>query len=251
MEAEMAHTKAPVLSLVHALAEACSGDAGGYVHWGGTTQNIILTGRVLQMRKMHQALQFQLAGCLDAMAKLADEGAYMVMAGRTNGQHALPITFGFKVAGWIEEFVRYEARFREAEARLFSLVFGGAIGAMQAFGPEGPALADKLGEKLGLNPVLAPTRAMVDHFVEYIMLLALFGTSCSKIARELYRLMSDEIGEVIEELGEGVRGSSTMPQKINPKLSIALIAQTSSLRAFVLPALDLRPRRSCAGRQTW
>jgi len=238
MKAEMARSKAPVLAMVHALAHACDGDAGRFVHWGGTTQNIILTGRVLQMRKVHTAILARMADCLDAMAQLAEDGADMVMAGRTNRQHALPITFGFKVAAWIEEFARFETRFRQIEPRLFSLVFGGAIGAMQAFGEKGPALTERMGAQLGLQPVLVPTRAMLDHFVEYIMLLALFGTTCSKIAREIYALMSDEIGEVYEDLGDAVIGSSTMPQKNNPKICVSVIAKASRLKGHVLPAMD-------------
>jgi 3-carboxy-cis,cis-muconate cycloisomerase len=238
MKAEMARSKASVLALVHALANACEGDAGHFVHWGGTTQNIILTGRVLQMRKVHTAILGRMANCLDAMARLAEDGAEVVMAGRTNLQHALPITFGFKVAAWIEEFTRFESRFRQIEPRLFSLVFGGAIGAMQAFGEHGPALTDRMGAHLGLRPVVVPTRAMLDHFVEYIMLLALFGTTCSKIAREAYALMSDEIGEVFEDLGDEVIGSSTMPQKTNPKICVSVIAKASRLKGHVLPAMD-------------
>lgn len=238
MRAEMARSKAPVLALVHALANACDGDAGRFVHWGGTTQNIILTGRVLQMRKVHAALLGRMANCLDAMARLAGEGADMVMAGRTNRQHALPITFGFKVAGWIEEFTRFETRFREVEPRLFSLVFGGAIGAMQAFGEKGPVLLDRMGANMGLRPVAVPTRAMVDHFIEYIMLLALFGTSCAKISREIYALMAEEIGEVTEDLGDDVIGSSTMPQKTNPKICVSIIAKASRLKGHVLPAME-------------
>jgi len=238
MKAEMTRSKAAVLALVHALANACEGDAGHFVHWGGTTQNIILTGRVLQMRKVHTAILARMANCLDAMIRLAEDGADVAMAGRTNRQHALPITFGFKVAAWIEEFTRFETRFRQIEPRLFSLVFGGAIGAMQAFGDHGPALTDRMGASLGLRPVLVPTRAMLDHFVEYIMLLALFGTTCSKIAREIYALMSDEIGEVLEDLGDDVIGSSTMPQKNNPKLCVSVIAKASRLKGHVLPAMD-------------
>ncbi|MHA1165859.1 MAG: lyase family protein, partial [Alphaproteobacteria bacterium] len=189
MTAEMSRSKAPVLAMVHALANACDGDAGNYVHWGGTTQNIILTGRVLQIRKVHHAILASMANCFDAMTRLAEDGAEMTMAGRTNGQHALPITFGFKIAAWIEEFTRFETRFREIEPRIFSLVFGGAVGAMQAFGDKCPLLVRHMGRDLDLQPVTVPTRAMVDHFFEYISLLVLFGTSCSKIAREIFSLM--------------------------------------------------------------
>ena len=238
MKIEIKTAQAPILAMVHAIANACEGDAGHFVHWGGTTQNIILTARILQLRKVHNAILLSMGNCFGAMARLAEEGADMIMAGRTNGQHALPITFGFKVAGWIEEFVRFEDRFREIEPRIFSLVFGGAIGAMQAFGDKGPALVDKMGADLDLKPVMVPTRTMVDHVVEYIMLLSLFGTSCSRIAKEVFSLMTEEIAEVSENLGEGVMGSSTMPQKINPKTSVSIIAEANRLNGFLFPALQ-------------
>lgn len=238
MKIEIETAQAPILAMVHALANACDGDAGHFVHWGGTTQNIILTARILQIRKTHNAILSSMAGCFDAMARLAEDGADMIMAGRTNGQHALPITFGFKVAGWIEEFTRFEDRFHEIEPRIFSLVFGGAIGAMQAFGDKGPHLVEIMGTQLNLKPVLVPTRSMVDHVVEYIMLLSLFGTSCSRISKEVFSLMSEEIGEVSEDLGDDVIGSSTMPQKINPKISVSIIAAANRLQGYLYPALQ-------------
>jgi 3-carboxy-cis,cis-muconate cycloisomerase len=236
--ADIERTQAPVLSLVHTLAAACSEHAGGYLHWGATTQNIILTGQVLQVRRAHVALLSQLADSLNILADLADTEAYTVMAGRTNRQHALPITFRFKVAAWIEEFIRFDTRLREGEARLFSLVFGGAIGAMQAFSEHGPELVKRLGTKLSLNPVLVPSRTTVDHFVEYLLNLIQLGTTCGKVSKELYQLMSEEFGEASEHLNASVRGSSTLPQKVNPKLAVALIAQSAQLRGYATPTLE-------------
>ena len=108
---------------------------------------------------------------------------------------------------------------------------------MQAFGDKGPRLMEKLGADLNLKPVLVPTRAMVDHVVEYIMLLSLFGTSCSRISKEVFSLMSEEIGEVSEELGDDVIGSSTMPQKINPKISISIMSATTRFTRLFIPCI--------------
>ena len=238
LEVDIARTRAPVLSLVHALADVCNGSAGGYVHWGATTQNIILTGLTLRIRNMHGALLLRLAGCLEQMSQLAEQTASTTIAGRTNRQHALPITFGFKVAGWIEELQRMSTRFAECERRLFSLVFGGAIGAMQSFGQHGDQLTQLLGQRLGLTPVGVPTRSMVDHFVEYVLLLAQYGTSCGRIANELYLLMSNEYGEIVEVQVDGVRGSSTLPQKVNPKLAMNVVSEAARLRGYVGPAFE-------------
>ncbi|MCM0613799.1 adenylosuccinate lyase family protein [Marinobacter sediminum] len=231
-------TRAPIVSLVRFLAEACEGTAGEYVHWGATTQNIMQTAEVLLVRKAHVQLLQGLAGCLEALACQSESGANVVMAGRTQRRHALPITFGFKAAIWIDELLRHEERLRTAEPRVFTLVFGGAVGAMHSFGEQGEALSRNLAERLALNCFDVPSRAVNDHLVEYVLLLALLASTCGKIAHELFDLMSEEIGEVHENLGDAVIGSSTMPQKVNPKLSINVIALASQLRSQVNLALE-------------
>ncbi|CAM4280130.1 adenylosuccinate lyase family protein [Bordetella muralis] len=238
LRADIQRTMAPVLSVVHALAHACGDEAGGYVHWGGTTQNIILGGRVLQMRRVHRLLLARIGRSLETLAALAETGADVVMAGRTNRKHALPITFGFKVASWIEELVRCVQRLRQVEPRTFSLVFGGAIGAMHTFGPDGVQLANAMAERLELGSPLVHSRAMLDPFCEYVLVLSLFAMTCSRIGNELYTLMTDEIGEIAEALPEGVVGSSTMPHKDNPKHVVSLIARAAKLRALAAPALE-------------
>ncbi len=235
---DMVATKAPIVSLVNFLAAACDGDAGGYVHWGATTQNVMQTGEVLLLREAHRDLLERLAGSLDALAGHAEQGATVVMAGRTQRRHALPITFGFKVAVWIDELLRHETRFREAEPRVFTLIFGGAVGGWHSFDGQGEALQRELAARLALGCFQVPSRAVYDHMVEYILLLGLLASTCAKIAQELFTLMSEEIGEVQEDLGEAVVGSSTMPQKVNPKLSVRVIALAARLRAQLGLALD-------------
>ncbi|MEI2415358.1 lyase family protein [Orrella sp. JC864] len=238
LRADIGRTMAPVLSVVHALSHVCGEEAGGYVHWGGTTQNIIFAGRLLQMRRAHGLLLARIGRSLERLAELARLGAEAVMAGRTNRKHALPITFGFKVAGWIEELARCVQRLQQVEPRAFALVFGGAIGAMHTFGPDGPRLARALADRLQLSHPLVHSRAMLDPFCEYVVVLALFGMTCSRIGNELYLLMTDELGEVSESLPEGVIGSSTMPHKDNPKHVVTLIARAARLRALAAPALE-------------
>lgn len=241
---DMRRTRAPIVSLVRALAQACEGDAGGYVHWGATTQNVMQTGRTLLMKRAHRASMGRFADVLDKLAGLAEEGAGTLMAGRTNQRHALPITFGFKVAGWIEEMLRHHARLAGAESRVFLSQWGGAVGAMHAFGEHGPEINRRLSHRLGLLPMAVPSRAATDQFAEYVMLLALLGTTCAKIARELYSLMADEFAEVFEDLGDEVIGSSTMPQKVNPKVSVQVIALAARLRSQVPLALEaMQPTR--------
>jgi 3-carboxy-cis,cis-muconate cycloisomerase len=160
------------------------------------------------------------------------------MAGRTNKRHALPITFGFKVAGWIDEMLRHRDRFLGAEPRIFMSQWGGAVGAMHAFGEHGPEINRRLSQRLGLRPMAVPSRAATDQFAEYVMVLAMLSATCGKIARELYTLMADEFAEVYEDLGDEVVGSSTMPQKVNPKIAVQVIAIAARLRSQVPLALE-------------
>ena len=235
---DMKRTRAPIVSLVRFLAQACEGDAGGYVHWGATTQNVMQTGRTMLALRSHRAFLARFAGVLQKLAGLADEGAQMLTAARTNNRQALPITFGFKVAGWIDEMLRHHQRLESAEPRVFLSLWGGAVGAMHAFGDHGPELNRRLSARLGLMPMPVPSRAALDSFAEYVMLLALLSATCAKIARELYTLMADEYAEVVEDLGDDVIGSSTMPQKVNPKVAVNVIALAARLRSHVPLALD-------------
>jgi 3-carboxy-cis,cis-muconate cycloisomerase len=237
LERSVAETMAPIVSLVRALTDIC-GEAGAYVHWGGTTQNIMSTGRLLLIRRSHAAMLGHVAGAVDQLGEWARQHTDTITAGRTNNRHALPITFGFKAAGWIEELSRQNQRFREVEARVFALYFGGAIGAMHSFDGRGRELNAALSRRLGLAPVMAPNRAALDTLAEYVTTLALFAMAVERIAAELYRLMAEEIDEVSETLGDGVIGSSTMPHKVNPKHVVSLIAAAARLRACAAPALE-------------
>ncbi|MGV3627914.1 MAG: class-II fumarase/aspartase family protein [Betaproteobacteria bacterium] len=236
--ADMARTRAPILSLVRTLGKACDGDAGDYVHWGATTQNVLQTGRTLQMRQAHAAFMVMFGDVLEKLAALAESSADMLTAGRTNHRHALPITFGLKVAAWIEELLRHRDRLVAAEPRVFLSLWGGAIGAMHAFGEHGPEINRRLSQRLGLHAMRVPSRAGTDHVAEYVLLLALFSATCSKIAREFYVLMADEFGEVYESLGDEVIGSSTMPHKINSKVAVQVITLAARLRSQAPLALE-------------
>lgn len=241
-EAELAvdieRTRAPIVSLVRALSRACGGDAGGYVHWGATTQNVVQTGRVLLMRRAHQAFMLRFDDVLLALAEMAEREAETITVARTNQRQALPVTFGFKVAGWIEEWLRHRQRFIEASPRIFCSQWGGAVGAMHAIGPLGPKLNERLSQRLNLTHAHVPSRAAQDGVAEYVALLGLFGATCAKLARNFYALMADEIDEVGEELGEDVVGSSTMPHKVNSKIAVQVIAISARLRSFVQLAFE-------------
>src|SRR6195256_1058733 len=153
VRAGLAKTGHPLVPLVWELDRACEGDAGGYVHWGATTQNITQTGQLLQVRRAHEIFLGQLATVLTHLAGLAERTKDALLPGRTHGQHAVPATFGFKVAVWIDELCRHIERLHGCESRVFVAMLGGGAGTMASLGPIGMVVQDKMAERLGMTPM--------------------------------------------------------------------------------------------------
>lgn len=227
-----------IVPLVWELARLCGEPAGGYVHWGATTENIVRTGDTLQLRKAHAIFLGLIDDTLAAMADLAERSADMVMAGRTHGQHAVPITFGLKVASWIDALMRSRERLVECEKRVFVGMLGGAAGSLASFGQDGLVLQAKMSELLGMPPMAVPARSLVDHQAEYVAILGLLASSASMIGRESYQLMRTEYGEASEPVPPGTVGSSTMPQKRNPILAQDIVGYAAQVRSCVPLALE-------------
>ena len=238
VEDGLAVTGHPLVPLIWELDRLCEGDAGGYAHWGATTQNITQTGDVLQLRRAHAVVLDLLGGVLTALADLAERTADDPIAGRTHGQHAVPATFGMKVAVWIDELCRHVERLRQAEPRVLVAMLGGAAGTAASFGDQGLAVQHALAEELGLASMPVPGRTIHDHNAEYVAILALLATTSRKIADELYTLMKPEFGEIEEPVPPGTVGSSTMPQKRNPKLAQDIRAAAAQVQALLPLALD-------------
>jgi 3-carboxy-cis,cis-muconate cycloisomerase len=250
VRAGLARTGHPIVPLVWELDRACEGDAGGYVHWGATTQNITQTGQLLQVRRAHDIFLRQLATILTTLAGLAERTKDALLPGRTHGQHAVPATFGFKVAVWIDELGRHVERLQGCEGRVFVAMLGGGAGTLASLGAPGLATQEKMAARLGLRPMPVPARTLGDHQAEYVMLLGLLASTCGKIGREIYTLMKQEFGEVEEPVPPGTVGSSTMPQKRNPKLSQDIIAAAAQIRALVPLALEAMQTEHEADRTT-
>jgi adenylosuccinate lyase len=250
IRAGLARTGHSLVPLVWELDRVCEGDAGGYVHWGATTQNVTQTGQLLLVRRAHGVFLRQLAALLERLGALAERTKDMLLPGRTHGQHALPATFGFKVAVWIDELCRHVERLRGCEARVFVAMLGGGAGTMAALGPIGMAVQEQMARRLGLAPMPVPARSIGDHQAEYVSLLGLLAATASKIGREIYTLMKQEFGEVEEPVPPGTVGSSTMPQKRNPKLSQDIVAFAAQVRALVPLALEAMQTEHEADRTT-
>src|SRR5215510_9314944 len=250
VRAGLAKTGHPLVPVVWALDRACEGDAGGYVHWGATTQNITQTGQLLQVRRAHEIFLRQLASVLTHLAGLAERTKDALLPGRTHGQHAVPATFGFKVAVWIDELCRHVERLRACEGRVFVAMLGGGAGTLASLGERGLATQEKMAARLGMRPMPVPARTIGDHQAEYVMLLGLLAATAGKIGREIYTLMKQEFGEVEEPVPPGTVGSSTMPQKRNPKLSQDIVAAAAQVRALVPLAMEAMQTEHEADRTT-
>jgi 3-carboxy-cis,cis-muconate cycloisomerase len=246
----LARTGHTIVPLVWELSRIVGDPHGGWVHWGATTQNITQTGDLLLLRRAHGVFLRQIGEILSAMAELAERGAEMPIAGRTHGQHAVPATFGYKVAVWIDELLRHIERFRQAAPRLFVAMLGGGAGTFASLGENGPLVQEGIGRRLGFGSMSVPSRAIGDHLAENIVLLGLLAATCGKIGREIYTLMKTEFGEVEEPVPPGTVGSSTMPQKRNPKLCQDVIAAAAEVRCQVPLALEAMMTEHEADRTT-
>ncbi|WBM70769.1 adenylosuccinate lyase family protein [Buttiauxella sp. WJP83] len=236
---EIGHGFVPVIKV---LVKACDEESGKYVHYGVTTQNIQQTAHLLLVKQFHQQLMSFVDATLENLARLALQHKDTLMAGRTHGKHALPITYGYKVSVWIYELLGAVERMQEAEKRVFTVMMGGAVGAFHATGEPGRQVQDLVAEALDMHPMRVPSRNARVYRAEYISNLCLLATTFHKIAEEVYQTSSEEFGEVSEAFAKGTVGSSTMPQKVNPKLAKGIIANAQRLYAVMTSSLYVCPR---------
>jgi 3-carboxy-cis,cis-muconate cycloisomerase len=228
----------PIVPLVKALGQACAGDAGRWVHWGATTQDIMDTGLLLQLREALELIREDLAGAETALADLARRYRDTPMAGRTHAQHALPITFGFKCALWLAPLQRHAERLARLRSDIAVVQFGGAVGTLASLGADGIRVMDELAAELGLRAPPIAWHVGRDGLAEIASFLGLLTGSLGKIATDVALLMQAEVGEVAEPHQEGRGGSSTMPQKRNPIACEFILACARNVRQLVPVMLD-------------
>lgn len=206
----------PIIPVVAAIVKRCADGHGEWAHWGATTQDIMDTGMVLQLRDALALVEDDLAAIRVGLADLARRHRDVPMAGRSNLQHAIPVTFGYKAAVLLSGFQRHAARLAELKPRLLMGQFGGAVGTLASLGARGLEVQAGLMAELGLaQPVIAWHTAR-DTLAEVGQFLALLTASCAKLALDVRLLMQTEVGEAFEPAMAGRGGSSTMPQKRNP-----------------------------------
>lgn len=228
---DIAFTQHPFVPVLRQFEKLCGEPAAGYLHWGATTQNIFDTANSLQMAETHPLMLSFLDAALLRLATLAEAHRGTLQAGRTHGQHALPMTFGFKVAGWLAELERDRARLRERFASSFVVSLGGAIGTFSAMVGRGGEVEQLVARKLGLEPAGLPCRASADRVCDYVGALSLLAGTAERIALDIVFLQRTEVAEVAEAFHHGKMGSSTMAQKRNPATALMLVSMARMLRA--------------------
>jgi 3-carboxy-cis,cis-muconate cycloisomerase len=219
----------PIVGLVHQLSKQC-GDAGRYIHWGATTQDIMDMATVLQVRDAIVLIELDLAAIDTALTGLTQKHRTTVMAGRTHLQHALPITFGHKTAVWLSMIRRHRERLDQIKPRVLVGQFAGAAGTLASLGKDGMRVHDALMADLGLAAPSITWHVARDNLAEMVGLLALIAGSLAKIATDVMLMMQTEVGEVFEPFVKGRGSSSTMPQKRNPISCELILAAAKSVR---------------------
>lgn len=228
----------PILPLVEQLSTWAPDGLGQYCHWGATTQDIMDTADVLQVRAGLDIVEDYLERIAAALAKLAETHAETPMAGRTHLQHALPVSFGFKAATWLSAIDRHLERLKELRPRVEVVQFSGAAGTLASLSGNGLATQAALAEELGLAVPDITWHTIRDGFAEATGFLALVTGTLGKIGYDIMLMMQTETGEVLEPFQPGRGASSTMPQKRNPISSELMLASSKIVREQHSAMLD-------------
>ena len=240
LQAGAANTGTPALPLVEQLTAAVrrkDPEAAKYVHWGATSQDVIDTGFMLQAREALDLIESAVDRLCAELTTLAARHAGTIMAGRTWLQQAVPVTFGWKAAGWLDAMLRHRERLCEARERALALQLGGAAGTLASLGPYGRQVGEKLAGLLNLGHPDISWHASRDRVAEIATVLGLVTATLGKIAKDISLLMQTEIAEAFESAGAGRGISSTMPQKRNPVICSAVVAASVRVPGLVATVL--------------
>ena len=234
IEKEIRHD---IMAVVKALAEQCK--YGKYIHLGATSYDIVDTANALQMRDALNMIEEGLIEFLKTLSKLAQEHRETIMMGRTHGQHALPITFGLKMAVYAMEIKRHIHRLRETREEISVGKMSGAVGTGAAFGEKFFYIQENVMKQLGLKAEMPATQIVGrDRYVHLFSFLANVATSLEKFATEIRNLQRNEIGEVEEHFDRKQVGSSTMPHKRNPITCEQICGLARIIRSNLMPAWE-------------
>ena len=227
----------PILPLVQQMAKQC-GEAGRYVHWGATTQDIMDTAVILQVRDGLKIIEADIAALRGILADLSRRYRDTPMAGRTHLQQALPVTFGYKTAIYLAMFDRHAERLEQLKPRVLVGQFAGAAGTLASLGDNGLDVQKALCEELGLGIPVSTWHVARDGLAEVVNFFGLVTGSLGKIALDIMIMASTEFGELYEPFVKGRGASSTMPQKRNPISSELMLAASKGVRQHAGLMLD-------------
>jgi 3-carboxy-cis,cis-muconate cycloisomerase len=241
----------PLVKQLTALVAKDDPEAAQFVHWGATSQDANDTGLVLQMRDAFDILEADLLALAQALAELAREYRSAPIAGRTLMQHALPTTFGVKVAGWLDAINRHRERFAETRPRALVLQFGGAVGTLASLKDKGVQLAAALAANLQLALPAMPWHTQRDRVAEAATTLGLCTGTLGKIARDICLHAQTEIAELSEPAGEDRGGSSSMPHKRNSVSCAVVLSAATRVPGLVGTMLSAMAQEDERGLGNW
>ncbi len=242
----------PLVKSLTAEVKGIDADAARYVHWGATSQDVIDTALILQLRDAFELLDKDLETLCASLATLAESHRATPMAARTWMQQAVPTTLGLKFAGWLDALNRHQRRFRTAQKEILALQFGGAAGTLAALADKGLAVSIALADDLNLTLPDMPWHTERDRVVEAATLFGLLAGTLGKTARDISLLTQTEVAELAEPSESGRGGSSTMPHKQNPVACSAILAaamRVPGLVSTMLSAMVQEHERALGGWQ--
>ncbi|GGP07871.1 adenylosuccinate lyase [Oceanobacillus neutriphilus] len=230
---EIKRTSHPIVPLIRQLSDVCEDGYGQYVHWGATTQDIMDSANVLQLKEVVKIIEREIKNLQLGLIHLIEENKEVVLAGRTHGQQALPITFGYKAAVWLSEINRSSERLAELKPRLLVGQFSGAVGTLASVTSKGLELQKEIMKELGVGKPDISWHAARDTFAEFASFLGVLSGTLGKIANEVVQLQKTEFGELEEPFQKGKVGSSTMPHKRNPSKTENIVTLARILKSNV------------------
>jgi 3-carboxy-cis,cis-muconate cycloisomerase len=228
----------PIIPLVAQLTERCAGDLGQYCHWGATTQDIADTATMLQIREALAIVESDLRAISQSLAELARVHRDTPMAGRSMLQHAVPITFGLKIAEVLAATHRHLERLSQLQPRVMVGQFGGAVGTLASLGTRGLEVQSALMKELQLGEPEIAWHTHRDRIAEVGCFLGLVTGTLGKLATDVKLMMKTEVAEASEPFEQGRGSSSTMPQKHNPVACNFILGCASIVRQNVAALLE-------------
>ena len=228
----------PILGVVQQIVGLCKDGLGEWCHWGATTQDITDTAAILQIRAALDLVEKDMEAIAASLADLSRKYRDTPMAGRSNLQQAVPLTFGFKMAALLAAMQRHRERLAQMRPRVLVGEFGGAVGNLASLGTRGLEVQAALCQELGLGQPEIAWHTVRDRIGEVGCFLGLVTGTLGKISMDVKLLMQTEVAEVYEPFHEGRGSSSTMPQKRNPIASLYIHSTAALVRQHVAALLE-------------